>query len=87
MGMRFVFTHSHAFPNGTVIVEGGTESGFDGLVEFSDGVSLIAEWWQDGEDIILDIPSYRTAKGTAVSAHRWRLTQKPDETWRSHRDT
>lgn len=38
--MRFVFTLSHAFPNGTVIVEG--ESGADGLVEFSDGVSLIA---------------------------------------------
>lgn len=84
--MRFVFTHSHAFPNGTVIVEGGTGSGADGLVEFSDGVSLIAERWRDGEDIILDIPSYRTAKGTAVGAHRWRLIQRPDETWRSNRD-
>lgn len=86
MGMRFVFTHSHAFPMGTVIVEGGTEFVVDGLVEFSDGVSLIAEWWRDGEDIILDIPSYRTTKGTAVSAHRWRLTRRQDETWRSHRD-
>lgn len=84
--MRFAFTHSHAFPNGTVIVEGGIESGTDGLVEFSDGVSLIAEWWRDGEDIILDLPSYRTAKDTAVSAHRWRLTRRPDGTWRSNRD-
>ena len=85
--MRFVFTHSHAFPNGTVIVEGGTESGADGLVEFSDGVSLIAEWWRDGEDIILDIPFCRTAKSTAVNAHPWRLTRRADGTWRSHRDT
>ena len=84
--MRFVFTHSHAFPRGTVIVETDAESGADGLVEFSDGVSLIAEWWRDGEDIILDIPSYRTAKGTAVGPHRWQLTRKPDGTWRSHRD-
>lgn len=84
--MRFVFTHSHAFPKGTVIVEGGTGSGSDGLVEFSDGVNLVAEWWRDGEAIVLDIPSYRTAKGTVVAAHRWRLTRRADGTWRSDRD-
>lgn len=86
-GMRFVFTHSHAFPMGAVIVErNDVESEGDGEVDFADGVSLIAEWWRDGADIILDIPSYRTAKGTTVKPHRWRLTRKPDGTWRSDRD-
>lgn len=84
--MRFVFTHSHAFLRGTVVVEGGAESGIDGLAEFSDGVSVIAEWWRDGEDIVLDMPSYQTAKGTVVAPHRWRLCRKPDGTWRSDKD-
>jgi len=83
--MRFVFTHSHAFPNGTVIVENCTGSGGDGLVEFADGVSLIAEWWRDGKRIILDLPSYQTVKGTVIDAQQWSLTQKPDGTWRSNR--
>lgn len=85
MGMRFVFTHSHAFPKGTVMVENSVGSGPEGLVEFSDGVSLVAEWCRDGEDILLDIPSYWTAKGTMVDPHQWRLTQRPDGTWRSDR--
>lgn len=70
---------------GIVIVENDTGLGSDGLVEFADGVILIAEWCRDGEDILLDIPSYRTAKGTAIGPHRWRLTRKPDGTWRSDR--
>lgn len=85
--MRFVFTHSHAFPRGTVVVEDGTESGSDAQVEFADGVTLIAEWWRDGENIILDIPSYQTAKGTMVGPRRWRLTRRSDGTWRSGWDT
>lgn len=84
--MRFVFTHSHAFPKGTVVVEGEAGCGSDGLVEFADGVTLIAEWCRDGEAILLDIPSYRTAKGTVVRPHRWRLTLRPDGTWRSDRE-
>lgn len=84
--MRFVFTHSHAFPMGTVIVGGDTGPGGDGVVEFADGVSLAAEWWREGEAMILDIPSYRTAKGSTVASHRWRLTRRPDGTWRSDRD-
>lgn len=81
--MRFVFTHSHPFPNGTVIIENSTKSGGDGLVEFADGVSLIAEWWRDGENIILDLPSYQTAKRNTIGAHQWCLARRPDGTWRS----
>lgn len=84
--MRFVFTHSHAFPMGTVVVEGDERGGCDGLVTFADGVTLVAEWYRDGGEILLDIPSYRTAKGTAIGPHRWRLSQKPDGTWRSDRE-
>lgn len=85
--MRFVFTHSHAFPNGTVIVENDSGADGEGLVEFADGVNLSAQWWRDGEEVILDIPSYRTAKGTVIAAHRWRLARRSDGTWRSNRDT
>ncbi len=84
--MRFIFTHSHAFPRGSVTVENDTGSGSTGLVEFADGVALTAEWHREDESIILDIPSYRTAKGTAIGPHRWRLTRRPDGSWRSDRE-
>ncbi|HRN83226.1 MAG TPA: hypothetical protein PK857_00280 [Hyphomicrobium sp.] len=83
--MRFTFPHSHAFRRGRVVVEDDKAAGPDCLVEFGDGVTVIAEWRRDGEAILLNIPTYRTAKGTQVAARSWRLGKGKDGTWRSER--
>ncbi|MEY8839601.1 hypothetical protein AB9K41_11295 [Cribrihabitans sp. XS_ASV171] len=85
--MRFTFPHSHAFPRGRVTV---TEE--DGeppacLVEFSNGVTVIGEFRREGDDILLDVPRYRTERGTVIDPRRWRLSRGKDGTWRSTRET
>lgn len=42
--MRFVFPHSHAFPGGRVVVDDDAKDGAECLVEFGDGITVIAEW-------------------------------------------
>ncbi len=66
--MRFVFPHSHAFRRGRVTVDDEGKAGPECLVEFGDGVTVIAEWLADGDAINLFVPGYRTAKGTLVTA-------------------
>lgn len=83
--MRFVFPHSHAFRRGRVTVDDEGKAGPECLVEFVDGVTVIAEWLADGDAINLFVPGYRTAKGTLVTARVWRLARGKDGTWRSER--
>ena len=83
--MRFAFPHSHAFPNGRVTLDDDGADGPQCLVEFGDGVTVIAEWRADGDAIRLSVPDYRTAKKTLVSARDWRLTRGPDGLWRTKR--
>ena len=64
--MRFSFTHSHAFPGGLVIFEVDEASGPKCTIEFGDSIVAEAEWRPNGEDLILEIPAYRTPKGTAI---------------------
>lgn len=84
--MRFMFPHSHAFPGGRVVVEEDPEAGPACLVEFADGITVIAEWHAAGDAIHLSIPAYRTAKGTQVAARNWLLVQRRGG-WRSDRVT
>ncbi len=60
--MRFLFPHSHAFRRGRVTVDDARKTASDCLVEFGDGVMVIAEWHVEGDVI------YRTARGTLVTA-------------------
>jgi len=83
--MRFVFPHSHAFQRGRVAVHDDHAAGPEGLIEFSDGVTVIGEWRRNGGAIHLSIPAYRTARGTQVAARSWRLVQRKDSEWRSER--
>ena len=76
--MRFRFPHSHAFPGGRVSIEEDGRAGPECLVEFGDGVTVIADWQRIGADIVLNVPSHRTAKGTQVSARTWRLARRKD---------
>ncbi|OJV02342.1 MAG: hypothetical protein BGO16_01980 [Nitrobacter sp. 62-23] len=83
--MRFVFPHSHAFRRGRVAVEDDQKEGPACLVEFGDGVTVIAECRLVGDDIHLSIPTYRTAKGTQVAPRTWRLVKSKGGQWRSER--
>lgn len=83
--MRFVFPHSHAFPGGRVVVEDDASTGPECLVEFGDGVTVIAEWRSTRDVVLLSVPTYRTGKGTQVAARNWRLTRRKDGAWRSER--
>jgi len=81
--MRFAFPHSHAFRRGRVVVDDDDKTEPECLVEFGDGITVIAEWRYVGETISLSIPTYRTAKRTQVSPRVWRLVQGKDGVWRS----
>ncbi|MGO4562991.1 hypothetical protein [Rhizobiales bacterium 3FA27D7] len=83
--MRFAFPHSHAFPRGRVDVEDDGSGGPECLVEFGDGMTVIARWHRNGEAIDLNVPTYRTARGTQVAAHDWRLSRRKDGVWRAER--
>ncbi len=83
--MRFSFPYTHAFPNGRVVVEEDEANEPQCMVEFADGTTVIAAWRREKEGIALDIPEYRTGKGTRVSARRWRLVQGSDGIWRTKR--
>ncbi len=83
--MRFIFPHSHAFRRGHVTVEDDRKAGPECLVEFGDGIAVIAEWRAVDDAIHLSVPTYRTAKGTQVAARTWRLVQSKDSLWRSER--
>lgn len=81
--MRFAFPHSHAFRKGRVTVDDDGKPGPECLVEFGDGVTVIAEWSTDGEALRLSIPEYRTARGTVVNGRTWQVAQGKDRLWRS----
>lgn len=81
--MRFTFTHSHAFPGGRVAVQDAGDAAPAGIVEFGDGVTILADWRREGADVLLDIPAYKTAKGTEIGPKRWRLAQGEDRIWRT----
>ncbi|MBS0224229.1 MAG: hypothetical protein JSR91_26210 [Proteobacteria bacterium] len=83
--MRFVFSHSHAFRGGRVTVDDDGKAGPECMVEFGDGVTVIAEWQAYGDAIRLSVPDYRTAKGTLVSARTWELARDKHGLWRSKR--
>jgi len=80
-----MFPHSHAFPGGRVVIEDDAKTGPECLVEFGDGVTVIAEWRSAGDAIHLSVPAYRTAKGTRITIRNWRLVQREDGVWRSER--
>ena len=83
--MRFTFPHSHAFRRGRVAVDDDGKAGPEGLVEFGDGITVAAQWRTEDDAIRLDVPDYRTAKGTLVTARTWRLVRDKRGVWRSER--
>lgn len=83
--MRFVFPDSHAFRRGRLAIDDEGNAGPECLVEFGDGVTVIAEWRAGDDTIRLSVPDYRTAKGTLVTARSWRVARGHDGLWRTER--
>lgn len=81
--MRFVFTHSHVFPGGRVVLADDSAAGTTCLVSFFDGTTVCGEWRREGPDILLDVPAYATAKGTEIDPHTWRLSLGGEGIWRA----
>lgn len=82
--MRFQFPRSHIFPGARFTMEGDGEAGEQCVLEFGDGVIVLAEAARQGEDYILTVPDYRTAKGNVVAARTWRLARRGDGSWRAN---
>lgn len=83
--MRFSFPHSHAFPGGRVAVDDGDPAEGACVVEFGDGVTVIGAWRPSPEGMRLEVPAYRTGRGTEVAARNWLVAQGKDGNWRSRR--
>lgn len=83
--MLFRFPRSHAFPGGEVVVEDDGKAGPECLVEFGDGVAVVAQWHPDGDAVVLSIDDYQTASGTTVTARTWRIAQGEGGAWRATR--
>lgn len=82
--MRLSFPGSHAYPGGRVAVtdDGGEDVA---IVEFADGVTVPARLSRAGDALLVEVPAYRTARGTGIDARRWRVARGADGTWRAAR--
>jgi hypothetical protein len=81
--------HSHLYP-GARLVSNSSQvirpSESELVLEFSDGAHTTAIWQNmDGNQILLMVSGYRTAKGHNIGAKAWRLELVEDRvrpTWR-----
>ncbi len=80
--MRFQFAHTHAYPGCRVHLPAMDDAAAgEAEIEFSDGQVVAGRWRRDGNTLVLDIPSWTTARGTTVQPRRWRL-HAPDGQWK-----
>ena len=79
--MQISCPYSHAF-NGCKVRIDDEQELRPCFIEFADGVVVSATAKADGDDILLDVPDYRTAKRSDVVARAWRLRRGDDALWR-----
>ena len=87
MGMddvQITFSHSHAFEGAKAHISDEDQT-MPCHVEFADGVVVMAKASSKGDDILLDVPTYRTAAGNDVEARSWRMVPSGDGDWRAKR--
>lgn len=85
--MRFEFTDTHIYPGATARLSGGLPDGdveATCLVEMSDGVVLSTSCSVRGDEILLSMPEYLTARAAKIPAKAWAL-RRDQETgaWRA----
>ncbi|MFT3976976.1 MAG: hypothetical protein QM688_07675 [Sphingomonas bacterium] len=83
--VRFHFPKSHIFPGARLTVEDDGETGAHCMLEFGDGVTILADVSPQADGYFLTVPDYRTAKGTLVAARTWRLLRRAGDDWRADR--
>lgn len=81
--MRIAFPASHAYPGARAEVSDIPDLGpAEALVEFADGVTVIASCNVKPDLVELEIPSYRTLRGAEIAAHTWILRRRGGK-WRA----
>lgn len=79
MFWRFSANHTHLYPGALLrsvdaVGEVPLSPGDEILVQFSDGVLASGRLLEaDGDETVLQMPIYRTQRGTEVEARAWRL--------------
>lgn len=74
--MRFEFSYTHIYPGATAILSGSlSQSNVETtcLVEMSDGVVLSTSCSVRGNEVLLSMPEYLTARGAKIPAKMWAL--------------
>ena len=80
--MKVSFPYSHVFHGCRArVVEDGPH-GQDCLVEFSDGVVVLARCKNTENGFLLSIPAYETAKGNRIGKRRW-ILERHGDAWRA----
>lgn len=80
--MRVSFSHSHVFPGCRATVVDVENKGQDCLVEFADGLTVLARRQDTQQGVLISIPAYRTRKRNWVDSRRWLLERRGNE-WRA----
>lgn len=83
--MHLIFSHSHAFNGARLTVDEDIPTEATCLVEFSDGVTVVADLAIKEDAIEIGVPSYRTSSGHLVKEARWRIVRTPNGDWKSFR--
>lgn len=85
--MRFEFTHTHIYPGATADLSGSlpaTDGETTCLVELSDGVVLSTSCSVRGEEVLLSMPEYLTARGAKIPPKTWALRRDVETgAWRA----
>ena len=80
--MRFIFPKSHAFEGGRLTLEEGDPHASSCLVEFGDGVTVTGKVARENDgNYRIEVPAYKTVKGNAIDARRWRISRSQDGGW------
>ncbi|HEV7260330.1 MAG TPA: hypothetical protein VGN82_21275 [Bosea sp. (in: a-proteobacteria)] len=79
--MKVVIADTHCYAGCPVTL---SEDGAAGaLVEFSDGVTVLGDLDLHGDEAVLTVPAYATARRSRIETKTWRLRRdEGDASWR-----
>ncbi|MBS7544113.1 hypothetical protein [Ancylobacter oerskovii] len=78
--MKVLIGDSHCYPGCPVTMR---DEGKGTLLEFNDGTVALGDFHADGEEGVLAVPAYETARGRKIDAKTWRLGRVGDDgSWR-----
>lgn len=75
--MKVAIADSHCYPD--CPVEPSEDGGAGALVEFDDGVVVLGDLDLQGDEALLTVPAYETARGTWIETKAWRLRRGEEQ--------